>query len=309
MKSVVGACLLCATAFASQGFDQSTGFVTSLAYDLSQSPTKSLFSPPSQLHKRNEGVLLQSSHGIRDEKDMDQLTMVQWSADTTKACLKAAGNLKPRNDAGIIACYNMPLLMDSKGVFSADIRLFRISPPAGEWQGVRGLSMLVKYNDEGAIIERRNLSDSEVKATLEATEGSQFTLLEHSQYIGQIDMSVLKEKPDDKQLQAVLTPDIIVSGTSTAGKTLKTEISTEGTKFIVGVFADTSKLTDEETDEVLNAKFELPGTRIEITPIGLYMFSVYMVLGLGIVGWGTWERAKFRDQYRTQLASRGPSGF
>jgi hypothetical protein len=104
----------------------------------------------------------------------------------------------------------------------------------------------------------------------------------------------------------VLTPDIIVEAETEDGEILSEKISTEETKFIIGVFANASKLTDQEADEVQNAEFKLPGTRIEIVPAGLYMFIAYMIVGFSIVGWGTMERAKFRDQYRSQLAKRGP---
>lgn len=105
----------------------------------------------------------------------------------------------------------------------------------------------------------------------------------------------------------MLTPDVTMIAT-VDGEELKTDISLDGMKFILGVFSTAKKLTESETTEELKTEFVLPGTHIEIVPAGLYLYSAYTAVALAIVGWGTWERAKFRNQYRTRMAAAGPYG-
>lgn len=54
--------------------------------------------------------------------------------------------------------------------------------------------------------------------------------------------------------------------------------------FVNGVF---SELADNNIPiEVEAPPFELPGTRIEIVPIGLYIYTAYTIIGVGIFMWG-----------------------
>jgi len=103
----------------------------------------------------------------------------------------------------------------------------------------------------------------------------------------------------------MVTPKISIRAFTATGNAVNTTVSIADSMFLNGVFADTPALTAEETKEVKEAPFELPGTQIEIVPAGLYFFSVYLVVACAIFGWGTFERAKFRDQYRRRIATQG----
>ena len=52
------------------------------------------------------------------------------------ACFKAltALNGVASNPSGIAVCYNVLMLNDTTGVFQADVRLYRIAPPTGDWE-------------------------------------------------------------------------------------------------------------------------------------------------------------------------------
>lgn len=104
----------------------------------------------------------------------------------------------------------------------------------------------------------------------------------------------------------MLTPNVTLVVNTTENEQIRTPISLDGTKFIIGVFSNQTQLSDEEITEELTTEFVLPGTRIEIVPAGLYLVSAYTAVALAIVGWGTWERAKYRNQYRTRMATAGP---
>jgi len=103
----------------------------------------------------------------------------------------------------------------------------------------------------------------------------------------------------------MVTPKISISAFTNAGKAVSTDVSIEDSMFLNGVFANTPALSAEETEEVKDAPFELPGTRIEVVPAGLYFFSAYLIVACSIFGWGTLERAKFREQYRQRIATQG----
>lgn len=44
--------------------------------------------------------------------------------------------------------------------------------------------------------------------------------------------------------------------------------------------------------------FALPGTTLGIFPVGLIVTSIWALLFVGAVGYGTWERIQFRQQFR-----------
>jgi len=207
----------------------------------------------------------------------------------------------------VIVCYNIPLLVVSSGVFAADFRLIRIANPIEQWTEVEGdYSLSIMYVNRGAAIAPRNLSTPEIEATAKAMKPP-FKMLLNVQFIGQIEPSFLAGRPDDKKLQALLTPNITVVA-NTRTEQLAASVSIEKTKFLQGVFSTGQVLSDQQTKEVQNEAFVLPGTKLEITPIGLYLYAAYLVVAVGIVGWGTMDRAKYRDQFRQRMATQGP-GF
>ena len=56
-------------------------------------------------------------------------------ANPAPACDKALTSLNgvASNPSGIAVCYNVLMLNTSTGVFQADVRLYRIAPPSGDW--------------------------------------------------------------------------------------------------------------------------------------------------------------------------------
>lgn len=52
------------------------------------------------------------------------------------ACYKALTALNgiASNPSGIAVCYNVLMLNDTTGVFQADVRLYSIAPPTGDWE-------------------------------------------------------------------------------------------------------------------------------------------------------------------------------
>lgn len=66
-----------------------------------------------------------------------------WDKDTEAACTEALSkaNGGPPNPSGMVACYNIRSFNNSNGIFQADLRLYRTSPPTGDWATLKSMSV------------------------------------------------------------------------------------------------------------------------------------------------------------------------
>jgi len=69
-------------------------------------------------------------------------------------CLDAVAKLAglATNPSGMAACYNVPFLDATKGVFEAEVRIFNVSMPTGEFAGVVANSMMVTFQYQSATL-------------------------------------------------------------------------------------------------------------------------------------------------------------
>jgi len=86
------------------------------------------------------------------------------------------------------------------------------------------------------------------------------------------------------EMQRMLKPNISLFANTPGGTQLSTVLSSDEATFVNGVFADIA--TTQNTTKAADNKFKLPGTRIEIVPIGLYFFGTYLVIACSIFAWG-----------------------
>jgi hypothetical protein len=86
------------------------------------------------------------------------VTPSQWNAEADAACMTAVMNLKGKssNPAGLAVCYNVPYLDQQKGVFEAELRMYNISAPTGDFVGVTPAMMMVTLQYSGATIQTSN---------------------------------------------------------------------------------------------------------------------------------------------------------
>ena len=72
-----------------------------------------------------------------------------WNNQTEAACMQALTSLNgvATNPAGVAVCYNVPYFDKTTGVFKAELRLYRISPPTDNWgtQQQQDVSVDVTY--------------------------------------------------------------------------------------------------------------------------------------------------------------------
>ena len=98
---------------------------------------------------------------------------------------------------------------------------------------------------------------------------------------------------------SLLTPVIILSGTERDGTSVNTGLSTQDASFVNGVFASTRSVTTTSIDE-----FMLPGTELVGLPVGLIISSIWAVLYLVTMGYGTISRYQARESYRRRVKTR-----
>lgn len=89
-----------------------------------------------------------------------QSNVTEWDAQTMAACTTALETLngKASNDAGMAVCYNLPFLDNSTGVFQADLRLYMISPPTGQFASISSQNVMVGLSYVGATVSAVNAS-------------------------------------------------------------------------------------------------------------------------------------------------------
>lgn len=290
---------------------------TPLAGDLPPGPSTTTNQPPHRsrvpLVRRQEVEILpeekrQFRLGIRTaEEARKEMDLIAWATDATTECIKMMdGQTQASNEAGIAICYNIPaLFMEAQPpLFAIDMRMFKINDATGDWANIdsEGYMIDVKFSNGTAAAQRNSTAPEIAAAKAAEGEGNNIHLLESHPWIGTLSPDIVTRDPDVEEFKRILTPEVTLMASTSDGRKIQQRIKIEDTSFLLGVFSPT-RAPPTPTPP---APFELPGTKIEITPIGLYIFAAYMALACGMYGWGTYERAQFREQYRKKMAQRGP---
>lgn len=105
---------------------------------------------------------------------------------------------------------------------------------------------------------------------------------------------------------ALLIPSIQLAADKSNGSRVTTDMtSTSMVFFVCGVFegqgasgASAAVPSAATAAAAKAAAFELPGTTLGVFPTGLIITSIWAMLFLGAVGYGTWGRIQFRAQFR-----------
>ena len=84
----------------------------------------------------------------------------EWDAQTTAACNSAltALNGVANNPSGMAVCYNLPYLQNSTGVFEADLRLYMVAAPTGDFASIASSNVQVGLTYTGATVSAVNAS-------------------------------------------------------------------------------------------------------------------------------------------------------
>jgi hypothetical protein len=107
-------------------------------------------------------------------------------------------------------------------------------------------------------------------------------------------------------------PILTLSATNSQGRQVSTNVSSNEAAFVAGVFSQEIVMSafrlaelavEDEIARMQNgtSAFVLPGVQIMVFPIGLVITSLWMVIGIAAYGMGTYNRYKFRENYRRRL--------
>lgn len=120
-------------------------------------------------------------------------------------------------------------------------------------------------------------------------------------------------------LERLVTPTVTLTGTSSTGQLVNTTLPSNQATFVYGAFSkavsDGTTFTKSQAAippiqtlvVAKDAPFIVPGTAILIAPIGAIITGVWTVLFCAAIGYGTYGRMQFRDQFRRRaaVASKG----
>lgn len=86
------------------------------------------------------------------------LDTTKWNVQTAALCADQLARLGgvASNPSGMAVCYNLPALDNSTGVFMADLRVFMISPPTGEFTSISSANVQVGLLYTGATVSPLN---------------------------------------------------------------------------------------------------------------------------------------------------------
>lgn len=111
-------------------------------------------------------------------------------------------------------------------------------------------------------------------------------------------------------------PTVTLTGMNMAGQTVTTNVSSNEAAFVSGIFSQEiimspAALAQKAVDYMVvglqnsTIPFVLPGVQLLIFPVDMVITTIWLVIGASVVGFGTWERANYRRQYRQRMARQG----
>ena len=114
-------------------------------------------------------------------------------------------------------------------------------------------------------------------------------------------------------------PILTLTAKNSTGGILTTNVSTNEAAFLTGVFSQELVLSDfsaawAAVDAQLaglqngTVAFVLPGVQLMIFPVGLIIVSVWLLVGLLVVGFGTYERIMYAEMHKRRQAVKVPRG-
>lgn len=130
------------------------------------------------------------------------INMTAWDALANDACNVALSHLpEASNPSGTCICYNLPALDNTTGTFEADLRLYQISSPKGEFSDIPAQNIQVGLTYKGASVSPVSATTASQKVVSKvvaarqenvALQNSSLKLLQTYLFVGQIDKTEMK---------------------------------------------------------------------------------------------------------------------
>ncbi|EUC29483.1 hypothetical protein COCVIDRAFT_110268 [Bipolaris victoriae FI3] len=253
--------------------------------------------------------------------DASNVNLAQWEEQTRTACMRTLSNLNGQasNPSGIAVCYNLPFLDNTTGVFQAELRMYNVSAPIDPWVGVTAADVSMTLSYLGATVQNMqgNFAKREVVASIsegklvERQDINGMTQLKVLMYVGRINENLMGSAMTQESLQPLLVPQIdLAAKNPVTGRDVETTLSSQEASFVNGIFsragtaptnADPQAAASASAAVASAAPFVVPGTALAFFPIGLVVTSVWAFFFFLAVGFGTYGRIQYRDQYRRRV--------
>ncbi len=118
------------------------------------------------------------------------INMTAWDQTATQACNNALTRLpESSNPSGTCICYNLPALDNVTGAFEADLRLFQLSTPSGEFQGIppENINVSLSYTSASVIpVTAQTVSRLVAGRAEQPVSNGTLRLLQQYLFVGQI---------------------------------------------------------------------------------------------------------------------------
>lgn len=121
--------------------------------------------------------------------------MAAWGSEVDAACQTVLAKLKiATNPTGTCTCYNLPVMNNQTGAFEADLRLYQLSTPTSDFEGISADHVQVALSYRGASVSPVSATTAAQKANMrrDNTEGKP-VLLQTYLFVGQVDADKLQD--------------------------------------------------------------------------------------------------------------------
>ncbi|KAH8846383.1 hypothetical protein MCOR27_009189 [Pyricularia oryzae] len=270
--------------------------------------------PAHIITKRQTGGVVMNSNGT--------INMTAWDTLANEKCTQALLKLPAAtNPTGACVCYNLPALNNITGTFEADLRLYQLTAPSGDFAGVPQSNIQVSLAYQGASVAPIQSSQATQRVSKRQDGQRQLRLLQTYMFAGQIDKNRMDAQMNMAAIEALVMPVVTLSAVNPTGQTVSTNVSSNEAAFVAGVFSESTVMSefgvanmavDKSLEMLANGTiaFVLPGVSIMIFPVGLIVTSIWTVGLCGAIAFGTFNRIGFREQFRrrTQYAGKTNMG-
>lgn len=245
------------------------------------------------------------------------MTLEEWDDLTNSACVQALAALpRSTNPSGYCICYNLPSLNADTGSFEADLRMYRLNLPRDAFVGVEpeNVSVDVFFNGAGAKktdeVELTGMVGS-LPSLTKRQDNTGPVLVRAFMLAGQIDAANMTDDLTMAKLEQLVLPTFTLTATTPSGERVATNVSINEASFLTGVFANQVVLSDFATaqkavSDVLtqldsgDVAFVLPGVQILIFPTGLIITGTWLLIGIVVYGYGTFERMRYAEMFKAR---------
>ena len=224
------------------------------------------------------------------------------------ACVSGLSGLTSvENAAGMAVCYNIVQYDQQAGAFEADLRLYQMFTPTGNFQNVPVNDIMISLT-----YPTSTTFQSLTKRRKRDLETRQSNVLEVQQYslFGTFEANLNLALLNDTQVMSLMLPNVKLNAAIDSTQPITANVSeSDGAWFVVGQFTNEFQAglvtpTVATAAIAAAAPFVLPGTTLGIKPVGLVVTCAWTFLFLTAYAIGTLGRIQYRSAFRKRKAAQ-----